>query len=66
MICWTIRPLSYPQRWRTVIYYLQYHLYTVALHRFLAQRQPGYRYDKHFGGVLYLFLKGMQALQWAA
>ncbi|MGC1954402.1 MAG: 3'-5' exonuclease, partial [Gammaproteobacteria bacterium] len=40
-------------------YYLQYLLYTVALHRYLAQRLPDYRYDTHFGGVFYLFLRGM-------
>ncbi len=40
-------------------YYLQYHLYTVALHRHLAQRLPGYHYEQHFGGVYYLFLRGM-------
>ena len=40
-------------------YYLQYHLYTVALHRFLKRRLSGYRYASHFGGVYYLFLRGM-------
>jgi exodeoxyribonuclease V beta subunit len=40
-------------------YYLQYHLYSLALHRYLKRRLPGYRYDKHFGGVYYLFIKGM-------
>jgi exodeoxyribonuclease V beta subunit len=40
-------------------YYLQYHLYTVALHRHLAQRLSGYEYESHFGGVLYLFVRGM-------
>ncbi|HMJ12805.1 MAG TPA: 3'-5' exonuclease, partial [Polyangiaceae bacterium] len=40
-------------------YYLQYHLYTVAMHRYLAQRVRGYDYGEHFGGVYYLFLKGM-------
>ncbi|HEY6556524.1 MAG TPA: UvrD-helicase domain-containing protein [Polyangiaceae bacterium] len=40
-------------------YFLQYHLYTVALHRYLTQRLRGYDYDAHFGGVYYLFLKGM-------
>jgi exodeoxyribonuclease V beta subunit len=40
-------------------YFLQYHLYVVALHRYLAQRLPGYDYDRHFGGVYYLFLRGM-------
>lgn len=41
-------------------YVLQYHLYAVALHRFLAVRVPDYAYDRHFGGVAYLFLRGMQ------
>lgn len=40
-------------------YFLQYHLYTVALHRHLAMRLPDYDYDQHFGGVYYLFLRGM-------
>jgi exodeoxyribonuclease V beta subunit len=40
-------------------YYLQYHLYTVALHRYLAQRLHGYDYAQHFGGVYYLYLRGM-------
>ena len=42
-------------------YFLQYHLYCVALHRYLKWRQPGYRYEHHFGGVRYLFLRGMDA-----
>lgn len=40
-------------------YILQYHLYTLALHRHLAQRLPDYDYDQHFGGALYLFLRGL-------
>lgn len=40
-------------------YFLQYHLYSVALHRFLTMRLPDYDYDRDFGGVLYLFLRGM-------
>jgi exodeoxyribonuclease V beta subunit len=40
-------------------YFLQYHIYTVALHRYLACRLPGYDYDRDFGGVFYLFIKGM-------
>lgn len=39
-------------------YTLQYHLYLVALHRFLQQRVPGYRYETHMGGVGYAFLRG--------
>ncbi len=40
-------------------YTLQYVLYTLALHRYLKWRLPGYDYDRHFGGVFYLFLRGM-------
>ena len=40
-------------------YVLQYHIYTVALHRYLRTRLPNYDYEKHFGGVYYLFIKGM-------
>lgn len=40
-------------------YYLQYLIYTVALHRYLRQRLPDYDYEQHFGGAYYLFLRGM-------
>lgn len=40
-------------------YHLQAHLYVVALHRHLASRLAGYDYERHFGGVLYLFLRGL-------
>ena len=41
-------------------YLLQYHLYVTALHRYLLLRQPDYDYRSHFGGVYYLFLRGME------
>lgn len=41
-------------------YHLQHLLYTVALNRYLAHRIPGYAYDTHFGGVLYLFIRGVR------
>ncbi|MBO0615100.1 exodeoxyribonuclease V subunit beta [Thiothrix fructosivorans] len=40
-------------------YYLQYLIYCLALHRYLQQRQPHYAWEKHVGGALYLFLRGM-------
>jgi len=40
-------------------YPLQALLYSVAVHRFLRWRQPGYDPDQHLGGVLYLFIRGM-------
>ncbi|WP_018151518.1 exodeoxyribonuclease V subunit beta [Leeia oryzae] len=39
-------------------YYLQYLIYTLALHRYLKQRIADYDYDQHMGGVRYLFLRG--------
>ncbi|ELT91026.1 hypothetical protein CAPTEDRAFT_212078 [Capitella teleta] len=41
-------------------YDLQYQLYSLALHRLLRQRIPDYDYDQHFGGAIYLFLRGVQ------
>jgi len=41
-------------------YDLQYLIYTLAVHRFLGWRLPGYDYERHFGGVYYLFLRGMR------
>lgn len=40
-------------------YYLQYWLYTLALHRHLRVSLPGYDYDRHMGGARYLYLRGM-------
>jgi len=40
-------------------YVLQYHLYAVALDQYLRLRLPGYDYDRHFGEVLYIFLRGV-------
>jgi len=41
-------------------YGLQYWLYTLVVHRFLHNWVEGYRYEEHFGGVMYLFVRGMQ------
>ncbi len=46
-------------------YILQYHIYAVALHRYLSARLPHYRYEEHFGGIYYLFLRGMRP-EWGA
>jgi exodeoxyribonuclease V beta subunit len=40
-------------------YDLQYAIYTLALHRQLRARLPGYDYDTHVGGVMYLYLRGI-------
>jgi len=40
-------------------YLLQYHLYVLALHKYLRSRIGDYRYADHFGGVFYIFLRGL-------
>ncbi len=40
-------------------YPLQSLLYAVALHRYLRWRLRGYTPERHLGGVLYLFVRGM-------
>jgi exodeoxyribonuclease V beta subunit len=40
-------------------YILQYTIYTLALDQYLRVRMPGYSYEKHFGGVYYIFLRGV-------
>lgn len=52
-----------PQRLERVMnehfYHLQSWLYTVALDRHLANSLVDYRYDEHFGGVFYIFVRGI-------
>ncbi len=40
-------------------YAAQYLFYLTALHRFLRLRLPDYDYERHMGGVFYLFVRGM-------
>ena len=42
-------------------YVLQSLLYTLALDRHLAARLPEYRYEEHFGGIFYLFVRGIDS-----
>ena len=41
-------------------YPLQYLIYLVALHRHLGVRLPDYDYERHVGGVFYLYLRGIE------
>ena len=41
-------------------YRLQALLYALALHRLLRSRLPGYDHARHFGGVHYLFVRGLR------
>ncbi len=53
-----------PQQLQKAIYQrrydLQYMLYTIALHRYLRFRINDYQYSAHFGGIYYLFIRGMR------
>ena len=40
-------------------YWLQYLFYCVALNGFLQENLQGYSYEKNFGGIYYLFLRGV-------
>ncbi|MBF7073033.1 UvrD-helicase domain-containing protein [Glaciecola sp. MH2013] len=44
------------------LYDLQYLLYSLALHKYLQTNLVDYRFDKHFGGVKYLYLRGMKKI----
>ena len=42
-------------------YFLQYHLYTLALHKYLRLKLEDYDYNKHIGGIYYCFIRGMRS-----
>ena len=44
-------------------YHLQYLIYTIAAKRFLESRLPDFDYERDFGGVFYLFLRGCRQNQ---
>jgi exodeoxyribonuclease V beta subunit len=41
-------------------YHLQYHINTLAVNKYLTLRLPAFDYERDFGGVLYLFLRGVR------
>lgn len=41
-------------------YDIQYHIYAYAAHRILGAMIPDYDFDKHFGGVCYLYFRGLE------
>ena len=56
---WAYGPAQLQQAILAHRYDVQYTLYLLALHRLLKARLPGYDYDLHVGGALYLFLRGI-------
>ena len=60
---WHYRPDAVQAEMMAAHYPLQALLYVVALHRYLRWRLRGYDPDVHLGGVLYLFVRGMSAVE---
>lgn len=56
---WDYRPAAVRAEMLHAHYALQGLLYTVALHRFLRWRVPGYSPDQDLAGFFYLFVRGM-------
>jgi exodeoxyribonuclease V beta subunit len=62
LTAWHYRPEALQAEMVAAHYPLQALLYEVALHRYLRWRLAGrYDPDRHLGGVLYLFVRGMSA-----
>jgi exodeoxyribonuclease V beta subunit len=59
LTAWHHRPAALAAEMQHAHYGLQALLYTVALHRYLRWRLPGYDPDVNLAGVLYLFVRGM-------
>jgi exodeoxyribonuclease V beta subunit len=59
LTAWHHRPAALAAEMERGHYGLQALLYTVALHRYLRWRLPAYDPERHLGGVLYLFVRGM-------
>jgi len=52
-------PESLKEAMVSELYVLQYHIYALALHQYLKARIKDYDYSEHFGGVYYVFLRGI-------
>jgi exodeoxyribonuclease V beta subunit len=59
LTAWHYRPAALEAEMRHAHYPLQAIFYMVALHRYLRWRLPGYDPEKHLGGAVYLFVRGM-------
>jgi exodeoxyribonuclease V beta subunit len=43
-------------------YLFQASIYSLALHKYLKARLPGYDFERNFGGVFYLYVRGMDGV----
>ncbi|MDB5105117.1 MAG: recB [Fibrobacteres bacterium] len=53
-------PSDLDRSMRESSYDLQYMLYSLALDKWLRSLIPDYRYETHFGGIYYAYLRGMR------
>ena len=60
---WHYRTEAVEEEMAAAHYPLQALLYSIALHRYLRWRLPDYDAATHLGGVLYLFVRGMSAVE---
>ena len=42
-------------------YFLQYHLYVLSAYRYLKHRLNDFDYERDFGGVAYVYMRGVRA-----
>lgn len=40
-------------------YTIQYHIYLIAFLRYIRLKQPNFDYEQNFGGIIYLFVRGV-------
>ena len=63
LTAWHYRPQALAVEMQRSHYALQALLYSVALHRYLRWRVPGYDPDADLLGIHYLFLRGMTRIR---
>jgi exodeoxyribonuclease V beta subunit len=63
LTAWHYRPAAVWNEMTHAHYPLQALLYTVAIHRYLRWRLPGYDPAVNLAGVLYLFIRGMSSTE---
>ena len=54
------RPARLAQVMEGEYYFLQYHIYLLAWDQYMRTCYPDYQYERDFGGVYYLFIRGME------
>ncbi len=54
-------PLSLARAMNDNNYHLQYLIYTLAVKKYLHTRLKNFDYELHFGGVIYLFVRGIRS-----